>query len=173
MQWVSSQQHLVNKIHEAIQRHIEGFVEVCSPIGGVTGFIDDITIYVDARIANLVIADVLDIYADAGIIKLNLSKGRFLERTGCIILGCPVRMPSYRCDAAITIVNKASRSLFSTITTLQQASTALALTRNCVSVIWPGSPNKQTSSMPSQPSTTASTQPFGASPVSLMMMSTA
>ena len=57
---------------------------------------------VDARIADLVIAEALDIYADAGI-KLNLSKCRFLvppgtilptngllrfpvERTGCIIL---------------------------------------------------------------------------------------
>ena len=76
---------------------------------GVTGFIDDTTIDVDARIANLVIAEVLDIYADAGI-NLNLPKCRFLvppgtilstngllkfpvERTGCIIQGCPVGIP--------------------------------------------------------------------------------
>ena len=144
---VGFQQYLV-KIHEAIQRHIKGFVEGCSPVGGVTGFIDDTTIYVDARIADLVIAEVLVIYVDAGI-ELNLSKCRFLvppgtilptngllsfpvERTGCIILGCPVGIPSYRRASAMTIViNKASRSL-PAITTLH-ASTALALTRNCVS----------------------------------------
>ena len=50
---VRFQHHLI-KIHDAIQRHIEGFPEGCSPVGGggVTGFIDDTTIYVDARIAN-------------------------------------------------------------------------------------------------------------------------
>ena len=41
---------------------------------GVMGFIDDTTIYVDARIANLVIAEVLDIYADAGIKLMSLSR---------------------------------------------------------------------------------------------------
>jgi hypothetical protein len=103
--------------------------------------------YVDARIANLVVADVKVIYADTGI-KLNLNKCRFVippgttlppngllgfpvERSGCIVLGCPVGIPSYRHAAAMTIAKKASRSLpaFSTL----HAWTSLALIRHCVS----------------------------------------
>ena len=74
LQWASSE-HLLIKIYEAIhQRHIEGFPEGCSTVGGVTGFIDETTIiYVDA--------EVLDIYADAGI-KFNLTKCRFLVPQG-------------------------------------------------------------------------------------------
>ena len=143
---VGFQRHLI-LIHESIQRHIEGSADGCSLVGGVTGFIDDTTIYVDARIANLVVADVKVIYADARI-KLNLNKCRFVippgtilppngllgfpvERSGCIVLGCPVGIPSYRRAAAMTIAKKASRSL-PAVSTLH-AWTSIALIRYCVS----------------------------------------
>eukprot|EP01036_Dinobryon_divergens_P034303 gene34303-44309_t len=81
-------------------------------------------------------------------IKLNLNKCRFVippgtirplngllgfpvERSGCIVLGCPVGIPSYRRAAAMTIAEKVSRSL-PAVSTLH-AWTSLALIRHCVS----------------------------------------
>lgn len=138
--------HLL-QINEAIQRHIQGSADGCSLTGGVTAFIDDTTIFVDARIANLVVADVTEIYAAARI-ELAVHKCRFLvppgtilppeglrgfpsEHDGCIILGCPVGTPSYRKQAAHSIVHKACRSL-PAVGTLHPW-TSLALIRNCIS----------------------------------------
>ena len=163
---VGFQRHLILS-YESIQRHIKGSADECSLVGGVTGFIDD------TRIANLVVADVKVIYADARI-KLNLNKFRFVippgttlppngllgfpvERSGCIVLGCPVGIPSYRRAAIMTIAKKASRSL-PAVSTLQ-AWTSLALIRQCVSA-WRasslGCANLPTTSAPSLSSTTAS-----------------
>ena len=75
---VGFQQYLV-KIHEAIQRHIEGFVEGCSSVGGggVTGFIPSMSMPGSRTLSS-------DIYADADI-KLNLSKCRLLVPPGTIL----------------------------------------------------------------------------------------
>jgi hypothetical protein len=134
-------------INASIQRHIEASAAGCSLTGGVYAYIDDTTVFVDAKIADLVATDIKEMFASTGI-TLATTKCRFLvppktvcpaggltsfvvESNGSLILGCPVGTSAYRQHHADRLVRDAGRSL-PALSHLSSWS-AISLLRQCIS----------------------------------------
>ena len=140
-------QQPLKEIDAMIQARISDFVTGCSSVGVVKAFMDDTSIFVDARIADDVAAATIEIFGRHRL-TLNLRKCRFLvppntilppgglqsfptETSGCIILGCPVGTTAYRQNYAETIVTRACRPI-PALGQLNDWST-FSLLRHCVS----------------------------------------
>jgi len=134
-------------VQDSLALRIQDHAGGCSTTGGVSAFIDDTSLFVDGRIADLVAADTISIFTAAGI-SLCIDKCRFLVPPGtilpptgltafptvydgCIILGCPAGTLEYRQQEASAITVKASRPLPAVLRLPSWS--ALPLIRQCVS----------------------------------------